>query len=410
MIFQLPLLNGLTAPGRFMFIVGFCAALLSGFGIENLLSNKKTKLTQFFPVISLSFLIFLFVLIGRLLSLFSPNSLYDFIKSSYGSLGYVVNLDNKQQFLLQLQNSLFNQTNFSLFLILLTLLFVILLSVNKRNYLIKVIILVVLVVDIFSFGQKINKDVSFNNLVNDSNFLTKEVLNKDFRIYSFSDVWSDFMPNQLMPLNIMDGNGFASLPLSRFIIWQEIAQKKYREKDQELFKTGSVNYVYDPSKSGNSLLTVEESLPRIYFTNNWENVNSSNVAIDTLSNENYKASTTVVETSIKDNNPESKILMAGKISEYRSGYVKGVVDSTSSGLVVLTDTFFPGWEVFVNGEKSKIYPVNYLFRGVFVNQGFSIIEYKYSPVFFKESITISFLTTIFIFSYGIILLWKKLNS
>ena len=61
----------------------------------------------------------------------------------------------------------------------------------------------------------------------------------------------------------------------------------------------------------------------------------------------------------------------------------------NAGLVLLTDTYYPGWKAYVDGERAQIYPTDYLFRGVFVSEGEHKIEFVYDPASFKLGIAIS---------------------
>ncbi len=49
------------------------------------------------------------------------------------------------------------------------------------------------------------------------------------------------------------------------------------------------------------------------------------------------------------------------------------------GLIVLSDTFYPGWRATVNDEKTEILPVNHLFRGVRAPKGWNQIVFEYRP-------------------------------
>ncbi len=53
------------------------------------------------------------------------------------------------------------------------------------------------------------------------------------------------------------------------------------------------------------------------------------------------------------------------------------VSSDRPGVVVLTDTFAPGWTATVNGRPSPVLPANYLGRGVLVPAGESRVELVY---------------------------------
>ncbi|MEQ1884032.1 MAG: YfhO family protein [Bryobacteraceae bacterium] len=51
-----------------------------------------------------------------------------------------------------------------------------------------------------------------------------------------------------------------------------------------------------------------------------------------------------------------------------------------TGLVVLTDTYYPGWKATVDGQSAPILETNGAFRGVVIPAGDHIIEMKYRPM------------------------------
>lgn len=59
------------------------------------------------------------------------------------------------------------------------------------------------------------------------------------------------------------------------------------------------------------------------------------------------------------------------------------VEAETDSILVLSDTYYPGWKVFVNGKEEKIFRANYHFRGVALPEGKHHVEFVYSPVSFK---------------------------
>ena len=51
----------------------------------------------------------------------------------------------------------------------------------------------------------------------------------------------------------------------------------------------------------------------------------------------------------------------------------------SAGMVVLADVFYPGWELYVDGQRAPIYQVNRLMRGALVGAGDHRLVYVYNP-------------------------------
>jgi hypothetical protein len=65
--------------------------------------------------------------------------------------------------------------------------------------------------------------------------------------------------------------------------------------------------------------------------------------------------------------------------------------SREDSLLVLSDTYYPGWKAFVNGKETKIYRADYAFRAIPLNAGVHRIEFVYDPTSFKLGALFSFL-------------------
>jgi hypothetical protein len=66
------------------------------------------------------------------------------------------------------------------------------------------------------------------------------------------------------------------------------------------------------------------------------------------------------------------------------------VRTTENSLLVLSDTYFPGWKAWVNGTEKKIYRVNYAFRALSLGPGDHRVEFIYAPLSFKLGVWITF--------------------
>ncbi|HJQ82799.1 MAG TPA: YfhO family protein, partial [Candidatus Binatia bacterium] len=50
-----------------------------------------------------------------------------------------------------------------------------------------------------------------------------------------------------------------------------------------------------------------------------------------------------------------------------------------AGLVVVADSFYPGWEARVDDRPTPIFPANVMFRAVAVPAGTHTITFRYRP-------------------------------
>lgn len=62
------------------------------------------------------------------------------------------------------------------------------------------------------------------------------------------------------------------------------------------------------------------------------------------------------------------------------------------GILVLADSFYPGWRVYVDGKEEKVLRANFFFRGVQLSPGAHRVEFEYQPRWFKVGLAISLLT------------------
>jgi uncharacterized membrane protein YfhO len=59
------------------------------------------------------------------------------------------------------------------------------------------------------------------------------------------------------------------------------------------------------------------------------------------------------------------------------------VTAEENSLLVLSDTYYPGWKAFVDGKGTNIYRADYTFRAVPLNAGTHRVRFVYDPMSFK---------------------------
>ena len=97
-----------------------------------------------------------------------------------------------------------------------------------------------------------------------------------------------------------------------------------------------------------------------------------------------------------------------KITKYESDEVRLQVESACTGLVVLSDTYFPGWQATVNGESAEIHPTDMAFRGVVVGPGRSEVVFRYRPASFRSGVIVAFAAVGTMLAAWIIpVLWRR---
>jgi hypothetical protein len=83
------------------------------------------------------------------------------------------------------------------------------------------------------------------------------------------------------------------------------------------------------------------------------------------------------------------------VLDYKPNGVILNVDSAGPAFVVLADQYYPGWNAYVDGKKTRIFKTNGLLRGVPVQGGGHLLSFKYFPLSFYAGLCISILVIAF---------------
>lgn len=68
-----------------------------------------------------------------------------------------------------------------------------------------------------------------------------------------------------------------------------------------------------------------------------------------------------------------------KIIEYKTESVTVEANMHRDGFLVLSEAYYPGWNVFIDGIQGHIYRANYLFRAVLLTKGIHTVQFVYKP-------------------------------
>jgi len=179
---------------------------------------------------------------------------------------------------------------------------------------------------------------------------------------------------------------------------------------EKTFPSSDYKQVY----SDESYLVFEnlKSLPRFYLANNFSLYDSSNFAKKFFS---------------EDFDPQKTILLANKISgfknsddtqvatvsleEYSPNKISIKTNSQNDNILFLSDTYYPGWEAFVDGQKTEILKAFYSFRAVVVPSGAHTVNFVYNPAAFDIGRLVSIISIgiTFCFIFAVKKFWYEKN-
>jgi hypothetical protein len=78
----------------------------------------------------------------------------------------------------------------------------------------------------------------------------------------------------------------------------------------------------------------------------------------------------------------------------KQGAITLRVNAERPSVLVLSESAYPGWRVFVNGQEKEVLWLNLLFQGVEVERGASDIQFRYTPESFSLYAFISCLSSL----------------
>jgi hypothetical protein len=118
------------------------------------------------------------------------------------------------------------------------------------------------------------------------------------------------------------------------------------------------------------------AFPRAFAVSRWEPaVDAATARARALSADFDPRTTAVVEGAVAGSGSGGVV----KIADYGATHLRLSVELDRPGLIVLTDTFYPGWDAWVDGQAARIHRVNGVFRGVFVDGGRHEISMRFRP-------------------------------
>ncbi|MHA1572370.1 MAG: YfhO family protein [Alphaproteobacteria bacterium] len=138
-----------------------------------------------------------------------------------------------------------------------------------------------------------------------------------------------------------------------------------------------------------------DALPLAFVSHQWHEAASPEAAYELLAREDF-AWQSAVAVEANDNAPlplapegEAQPHAPAIIASHQPHRVTINLPKASTGLLVLSDTFYPGWTAKVDGQSRPIYRTNGTFRGVFVTPEDTQVVFEYSPASFRYGIIMS---------------------
>ncbi len=118
--------------------------------------------------------------------------------------------------------------------------------------------------------------------------------------------------------------------------------------------------------------------PRAFIVYDFQVAQSKQEAINLLMDEEIDLAKIAI---LEEKPPARSNLVEGenrvKIKDYQENRVVVGVETSAPGILVLTDSYYPGWKVKVNGGGTEIFRADYHFRGIIIPKGIHEVIFEY---------------------------------
>jgi hypothetical protein len=121
------------------------------------------------------------------------------------------------------------------------------------------------------------------------------------------------------------------------------------------------------------------SVPRIYFAEKIMMYKNASEFAQVFFSPKTDMSRTVLISTEPVGIPENTVGGSAAIVSYEPEHIAISTDRDMPGILVLTDTYFPGWEATIDGKPAAIIRVNWTMRGIAVPGGKHIVTMSYRP-------------------------------
>lgn len=181
---------------------------------------------------------------------------------------------------------------------------------------------------------------------------------------------------------------------------------KYLVSFRELRKDGITFVQYFPEYPS-WLYEIDRTVPRVYVVNKSVVETDPTKILRRLSSPEFDPNQVVILDETLANRPTHPLLATARILDYENQAVTIRASLNDPGILVLADSYYPGWNAYVDGRQEKIYRANLFFRAVPLPAGTHTVEFRYEPRSFAIGRAISIITLLSTVAISIFLYLRK---
>lgn len=137
-----------------------------------------------------------------------------------------------------------------------------------------------------------------------------------------------------------------------------------------------------------------QALPRAVIFYDYEVIEEDDRTLSRLFDKNFNYRQKIILSEKPRFAAKQLPITPAEITEYQANKVRIITNTKSDGMLFLSDNYYPGWQVSVDGKEAELLRADYTFRGVVVPSGKHTVEFVYRPVSLYLGAVISLLSII----------------
>lgn len=136
-------------------------------------------------------------------------------------------------------------------------------------------------------------------------------------------------------------------------------------------------------------------LPRFQFYGQWQIVPDRQQMLERMTADTFNPQETVFLEEAPLLTPSRlKASAIIQVERYTANRVVVRVNATRSGILLLADTWYPGWKARVDGQAAPLYRADHALRATVVPGGEHVVEFIYAPLLFRIGATVGLVTVV----------------
>jgi uncharacterized membrane protein YfhO len=438
----IPGLNMLQYPVKFLFPGAFCLAIMAGMGAGQFFAMTKEGYALRGYVKGMALFVLLLV-VALLLGVWLQDRLYNYFLAVYPRVEYFEKIQKLSFFILY--------NGLSLAIILAAAFFIIIaatLAGKIRPLVSQYIILSVILLDLMCVckpKEPYVPEAAFTEKNPTVNFLKQDP--SLFRVFALSYIThqQSFMHSYLVPFTVLykffqeeltpnlnvyyhipSSDEYTDMPNNAYFQLLKTVQAFFEKKGTSrnnaqvpinILNLLNVKYVVSTGSLDNPhfRLVLDEKikvyenqgcLPRAFFAEKLLLAESEEKVLVSMNHPSFDPARMVYVSKRELEKLQGKFIseperatgeaFSGSIAltDYRSNTVSIKTQSNKARFLVLSDTYYPGWRAYVNGQEQPVLRVDYTLRGLLLEKGNNTIVFTFKPQSFFWGAGVSVMTLI----------------